>query len=152
MSQEGMQPQQQPQQLAAQIDEIALLRATVAEEEFAWRGTLADAHAWQQHLDGDPDRDRDPVPDPAHRPPPPFAFALRLATDPHPELWLHVELPPRYPATTLADGVDGDVHGDPRAEPTVTLAGPDTSRNELEALQLIMRTRLQEAKDEGRKA
>ncbi|PWN87151.1 hypothetical protein FA10DRAFT_269755 [Acaromyces ingoldii] len=107
-----------------QLDEVRLLRASVGEDEFVWRGFEEDAARMARAV-----VEEDGLEDDGSA----IEFGLRLHSQP--ELWLIVEFP--------------QLKGDEAAGVRMYLTAPDLGRSSLEQLKAVLATHEREAREEG---
>lgn len=107
-----------------QLDEVRLLRASVGEDEFVWRGSEEDAARMARAVVEEDDFKDDGST---------MEFELRLHSQP--ELWLIVEYP--------------QPKGDEAAGAQIYLTGPDLDRSSLEQLKAVLVAHEREAREEG---
>lgn len=77
--------------LNGQIEELQLLKSSLTQDEFRWRGTAVEVEAWEAALEDDGPSST----------PPPFTFAIRISEQP--EAWLEVGLPSKAEKEVQAD-------------------------------------------------
>jgi len=124
--------------MATQIGEVFTIRATLSEEEFNWRGRSTENSEWEDLL-----KRYEEEGDATNSSPSNLSFGIRLSSEPSPQVWLHVELEESY-------GQEVEERVEEKEEAfSLVLSGTSCPRDQLSALDEVMRRRLKESKNEG---